>query len=55
MEILQQLLSPEDYQKYLHHARKNKYSFRRRTLKYKYDEKDCTLYRKIKFSDGIGE
>ena len=54
-EIIEWLLSTKQNHKYPDHAKNNQYGFRRHASKYKYDESESNLYRKMRFSDGISE
>ena len=54
-EIKEWLLSPCESRKYPKHAMKNKYGYRKRAMKYTYDEKEQKLYRNVKCPDGIGK
>ena len=46
-DFVEWLLSTEEYHKYPEHAKKNLYGFRKHASKYKYDEKEGMLYRKL--------
>ena len=54
-EIIDWLLFPPDRRNYPKHAMKNKYGYRKRALKYKYDSTESKLYQNISFLDGIGK